>query len=217
MRSRGSGRARNRRRRVRRPKTGFCSTGRGLSSWPWSRSTRVAFFFLAAGCWARLCLVLVWLAWLPCAQASRTAARELSPEQFASPTSPQETRVGGPLPAWSGRLISDAFLKLSIAPTYDELAYEIVSGRRQWPNRDPLGIEGGINLYAYVGNRSIDQIDPYGLEWFWQDIDWDALSATSGQAIPFGVDAQQAAELEARGYSKVRLLTDELVCRPLNA
>ena len=34
---------------------------------------------------------------------------------------------------------------------------------QRWLNRDPLGIEGGINLYAYVGNRVPNLNDPFGL------------------------------------------------------
>ena len=41
-------------------------------------------------------------------------------------------------------------------------AYEIASGRRQWPNRDPIGERGGINLYGFVGNRPINAVDSDG-------------------------------------------------------
>ncbi len=33
----------------------------------------------------------------------------------------------------------------------------------RWMNRDPLGEEGGINLYAFVQNNPVRWIDPWGL------------------------------------------------------
>ena len=48
-------------------------------------------------------------------------------------------------------------------------AYDADSGR--WPNRDPIGERGGLNLYGYVGNNPVNFYDPYGLaigDW------WDA-------------------------------------------
>ena len=34
---------------------------------------------------------------------------------------------------------------------------------QRWVNRDPLGEEGGVNLYGFVGNGPIGAVDPDGL------------------------------------------------------
>jgi RHS repeat-associated protein len=35
----------------------------------------------------------------------------------------------------------------------------------RWMNRDPLGEEGGINLYGFVQNDPVNWVDPWGLFW----------------------------------------------------
>src|SRR5262249_1743258 len=34
---------------------------------------------------------------------------------------------------------------------------------QRWVNQDPIGESGGVNLYTFVGNRSLSRVDPYGL------------------------------------------------------
>jgi RHS repeat-associated protein len=42
-------------------------------------------------------------------------------------------------------------------------AYDPVLGR--WISRDPLGEDGGLNVYEYVGSDPLNRIDRYGLDW----------------------------------------------------
>ena len=35
---------------------------------------------------------------------------------------------------------------------------------QRWLNEDPIGEEGGLNLYAAVGNDPLNRIDPWGLD-----------------------------------------------------
>ena len=65
--------------------------------------------------------------------------------------------------------------------------YAPVLGRFLQP--DPLGYEGGQNLYAYVNNDPLNRTDLKGL-WFGID---DAIAAGAGALT--GVGAQSVADL----------------------
>ena len=50
------------------------------------------------------------------------------------------------------------------APTGMHVAYYRWLDGARWLSRDPIGEEGGMNLYAYVNNEPIGLIDPFGLD-----------------------------------------------------
>lgn len=62
----------------------------------------------------------------------------------------------------------------------------------RWVNRDPIEEEGGLNLYGFVGNNGVNQIDPRGLieckNGFWKVVHWKEIfigPATSGKCNCF--------------------------------
>jgi RHS repeat-associated protein len=125
------------------------------------------FFLLAA---------FLWLSCLPLAFARPTEVSlpdlewpNLAADTF--PTASPKTRVGGS-DAWpSGRFANENPQSPEIATGSGACAYKTAAGRREWLNRDPLGEMGGINLYRFVGNDPINQIDPNG-EWASEIADW---------------------------------------------
>jgi RHS repeat-associated protein len=94
------------------------------------------------------------------ASSRRPALRSFS----QGATSPRQTRVGGFSGCLSGRLSRRDRLQPITAPGCRACAYKTASGRAKWPNRDPIGEEGGINLYGFVDNNPIILTDPWGLD-----------------------------------------------------
>ena len=50
----------------------------------------------------------------------------------------------------------------------------------RWLNRDPIGEEGGLNLYGFCGNSAVDNTDKKGLMSVWgnnSDVHWPAVDA----------------------------------------
>jgi len=83
---------------------------------------------------------------------------------------------------------------------------------QKWLNRDPIGENGGLNLYGYVGNNPIDLIDPLGLV-FYITVGFDGIIGTSifgpnGLGLPYGfiasgvsVGINSDGQLFLQGYS----------------
>src|SRR5258708_7000362 len=53
-------------------------------------------------------------------------------------------------------------------------------GLQRWPNRDPIGEEGGWNLYGCVGNSPMNFVDPIGLDPFTGTVIGVGAGATTG-------------------------------------
>ena len=77
----------------------------------------------------------------------------------------------GELVSQTGSYVSENTYKFSTKPQDTETGYYYYGFRYydaengRWPNRDPIGEVGGINLYGMIGNDSINLWDRLGLCW----------------------------------------------------
>jgi RHS repeat-associated protein len=55
----------------------------------------------------------------------------------------------------------------------------------RWLNRDPIGENGGVNLYGFVGNNALNFVDPYGLDAIYINYDYYPVTTPVGK-IPLG-------------------------------
>ena len=79
------------------------------------------------------------------------------------PPTPEQPAATDPDFGFTGHL-KCPFTGLTLAP------YRVL-GYANWLSRDPIGENGGVNLYGYAANDPANQVDPYGLCW-WSVFDW---------------------------------------------
>ena len=80
--------------------------------------------------------------------------------QLLSQTNPQTGQAAAVdcVFAYTGRALDEA----TGLQNNDERWYEAITGR--WLSQDPIGLNGGINLYGYCGNGPVDRTDASGLD-----------------------------------------------------
>ena len=91
--------------------------------------------------------------------------------------------------------------------------YDPVVGR--WLSKDPIGISGGLNLYAFCGNNPVNFTDPLGLVSFdtqkFADLieerrfNLPAVLGTAGSTLGFGTMPKVPSELRGFGVPKGQL------------
>jgi RHS repeat-associated protein len=65
----------------------------------------------------------------------------------------------------------------------------------RWMTRDPLGPQGGLNLYGFSGNNPVNRFDPNGLAYFaFRSLDQSSIINTDGYAIMDYLDLETAHE-----------------------
>jgi hypothetical protein len=59
-------------------------------------------------------------------------------------------------------------------------AYKTVSGRHEWPNKDPMGERGGANLYGFDENDAVNKADADGCLYYKKPTDEDGGITSCG-------------------------------------
>jgi hypothetical protein len=75
----------------------------------------------------------------------------------------RKTRAGGVRRHPSGRKLRRGRFRSTNMPGLRACRYKTAPGRSNWPNRDPIGEKGALNLHAFVANSPPSRVDLLGL------------------------------------------------------
>jgi hypothetical protein len=78
-----------------------------------------------------------------------------APKNAADP----KNRVGDFFHEDSASVGKNRWVKCLNAQEKSSYHYETASGRSNWPNRDPIGEAGGINIYGMINNLVVNAVD----------------------------------------------------------
>ena len=109
------------------------------------------------------------------AAACLPAPRSPASKRHEGETSPPQTRARGFRCTPSGRKSGRGRFHSMFTPHSSTCVYKDASGQANWPNRDPLGEEGGINLYGYTMNDPVN----------WSDSDGRAIMPPMPPSLPY--------------------------------
>ena len=80
----------------------------------------------------------------------------------------------------------------------DAWSYESAPSRATWLSRDPIGEEGGLNLYVYLDNGPVSYVDPLGLQSLASPAGAEAMAAAAELTDGFiGAESASAASASA--------------------
>lgn len=63
----------------------------------------------------------------------------------------------------------------------------------RWLSRDPIGEQAGLNLYAYVGNEPVRNLDPFGLDAY--------IRSANGSVVRVGT--ADGSQIFRRGFGRI--------------
>ena len=132
-------------------------------------------------------------------------------------TSHTKTSVRGFRGTSSGRTAPRSRCCSMFTPGLRVCGYRTVSGRSAWPSRDPLEEQGGLNLYSFIGNDSINANDFQG---FINSVSalahyiggsGDPLRMSFNEIDTSGVTPSQFPDVKAKLPSKISVCKDEKI------